>query len=345
MRTLMFLLGLLVCGIVTSRAEAAMSQLEVRLQGKVREYFSQLTDLEPWQRRLFSEEVLPQYQRYIKNYQEGAGKLDAEVDLEKIRRSIAFYGPSFFGVLDPKVLSWVVAKPGCDKCTGAASNVMQTWKLRTQRRNLAALWMKSADIQVDPEADEDTPEQAWEQRLLDQARKVGAQAVMLIVLTPNPDHDGDHLMKLVFRTTAEKKPIRKTANIELMGADSFEDVFGRAVSDVFQDLGAPDVKTAVAAASDSAGQDGFRVEITGIKQFDQLQKAKRYLQGVAGPGGICVERKMARGHVLFVIQSVIPANQLEQKILAGSKKSEMGIRMDKTKLMGNFDPHLHLEVL
>ena len=109
MRTLMFLLGLLVCGIVTSRAEAAMSQLEVRLQGKVREYFSQLTDLEPWQRRLFSEEVLPQYQRYIKNYQEGAGKLDAEVDLEKIRRSIAFYGASFFGVLYTIVFSWVVS--------------------------------------------------------------------------------------------------------------------------------------------------------------------------------------------------------------------------------------------
>lgn len=341
------LVGIVGIGVSVCSWALAAPRSDELLQQKVRESFSRLSDLEPWQRKLLGEEILPQYKRFVKRYSEGAGRVDAEIDVELIRSQLTFYGPHFFSVREPQVHTWVVSIPGCEKCTEAQSKVMQVWKTRSARRGLISIWMKSPLPQIDPEVEEDSPEENWEKKLLEQTKKVGANAALLVILSPHPDHEGDHLLKVLWVSLDKKRPFRKAITVEVLGSDLFEKIFDLQVSGLFQELGDPRTFAAhvQSAASPLLPHEGVRVEVAGIKSYEHFLKIKEYLSGVVGDSGTCVERKLIRGVAQFVLFSKAPREQWVEKLSAGtSKGTNLGVRLEKSKEPMILDSDLRLEV-
>src|SRR4051794_9867340 len=89
---------------ITGRAQAAppakaatsdgADAVSTQLKSAVTASASKLGELEPWQKRIFSEEVVPQYQRFVRDYRSsGTSGVTAEIDLESLRQYLRFYAP------------------------------------------------------------------------------------------------------------------------------------------------------------------------------------------------------------------------------------------------------------
>src|SRR4051812_6455948 len=68
--------------------------LQEKLKDAVRESEPKLGTLEPWQKKIFEDEVVPSYQVFIKDYRSVGREISADVDVDSIRNYLAYYAPS-----------------------------------------------------------------------------------------------------------------------------------------------------------------------------------------------------------------------------------------------------------
>ena len=114
---------------------------------------SQLGQLDPGQKRIFDEEVVPQYPLFVRDYKRVGQTVTAEVDLDGIRNTIRFSAQKSLNQPSPKILLYLDANPSCPKCMEDAASVKRSMQLRVERRGFTPVWLAPEELATSAIAD------------------------------------------------------------------------------------------------------------------------------------------------------------------------------------------------
>jgi hypothetical protein len=278
------------------------------LSRAVSESVNRLGSLDPWKRRIFDEEVVPQYSRFIKDYRPGANGLVIEVDYDAILRYVAFYAPRTLKPADPKQVKIALyqrVEPGCDRCAAAQDRIRQLMKPRAERRGFQVMWLTAEDI---PPADEMGP--AVFDKIGEAAVRKGALGALIIDtrVAPVDAIDTAHAdeRKFVVEAFWFAKPtgdadLRFVGQLEVMENDPLEQAAARLLSDAVSQFG---VKALLAEKNDGeAKTQEYELVLNGVKDYAQFAKLKAGISHALSDATWVEERKLKRGQVVLGIRS------------------------------------------
>ena len=129
-----------------------------KLKSALSDAFPQVAKNETWQRKIFDEEVLPLYFRFIKDYRSSQthsgtaiSQLAVDVDLESMKSYLSFHASSANwgkGVSEPPLLLVLKSDdPTCGlKCNEAVPGIKKLMQARSLRRGFKPIWMESSDF-------------------------------------------------------------------------------------------------------------------------------------------------------------------------------------------------------
>lgn len=313
----------------------------------------QASQMSPWQQRLFHEEALPQYQRFVKNYRSAlthsgtaASNLVIDIDVDSLRNYLRFYAPQTLGreVGNAPVLMYLRGESACLKCAAAAPGLKALAQARVERRGLSPVWLSSEDLGgggVELEG------KALEERIseLAQARNAAASFVMQWGLAPADDVDSAHADEIHYglRTRIEarglagtgkpaaggtqaKTPItaKAEAMVTLLETDSFEQHAAKILADAFVELGAASQQAEIAklgrGTSDSEERE-LRLDVSGVKDFAQYTRLKAQL-GAKYPSFSLEDRLISRGRVVLALVGEVTSPDTIKAQLSGLKLEE-----------------------
>ncbi len=274
----------------------------------VSESAGRLGNLDPWKRRVFEEEVVPQYQRFIKDYRPGANGLVIEVDYDAILRYIAFYAPRTLKPTDPKQVKLVLyqrVEAGCARCVGAADRIRQLMKPRAERRGFHVIWLAGEDI---PPVDVVGKE--FFDKIGEAAIRKGALGALVLDtrVAPVDAIDAAHAddKKYVVEVSWLAKPTGEAefkfqGQLEVMENDSIDLAAARLLSDAVSQFG---VRALLAEKNEGdAKSQEYELVLSGIKDYAQFAKLKAGITQALSDATWVEERKMRRGQVVLGIRS------------------------------------------
>jgi hypothetical protein len=296
--------------------------LPYKLKAALTEAQSRLGELEPWQKKIFDEEVVPQYQRFIRNYRasqthsgSAEGNLAVEIDFETLKNYLKFHAPSVMGEKDSPLL--ISLRPGkdCEKCLAAEPVIRQLVVARVTRRGFKPVFV--------------TPEGAVEKS------KLAGSLVLTWGLAAAEDVDSVHADEKNYEihSVLEVQGSEKSeGKMELLDMDPFETATARLLSDAFTELG--ERLSQEGSADTVDGKPEVLLQVTGFRDFAQLTSWKAQLQAKL-PALLVEDRSISR---LQVTLAVVGEGRIgEVRRLAGEIK---GLAWSS----GDDESILHMEV-
>jgi hypothetical protein len=293
------------CASTPGAAETQLKNILIESQKKQGE-------LEPWQRVIFSEEVVPQYQRFFKDYKASTQGIQADLDLVGLKNYLAFYAPKTLNQKAPKALVFLSTDSNCVRCTNSIPIVQKLAKSRLERRGLTPIFVTSDDIKANLGK---SAEVQLEQ--LAQDRK--SAGYLMIEWGPAAPDDSDtahadenhYVLRVALRLGGFGAITREK---DLLENDPFETAEARLLSDVITELGAKlqSEKTAVV----DTDQEELLVELTGIQDYFHYLKVRGILQTKLKETTLIEDRVISRGRVVFSMHSNRPLEQLKREIAA-----------------------------
>ncbi len=300
--------GLVLTGLAWAAPPSGDRSVQGALARAVSESEPRLGQLDPWKKRIFDEEVVPQYSRFIKDYRPGANGLVIEIDYEAILRYIAFYAPRTLKPADSKTVKIALfhkVDPTCERCMAAHEKVRSLMIPRVDRRGFQPFWISQDDL---PSIELSGPDLF--EKVLEVGEKRGAIAVLVIEtrLAPIDAIDSAHAdeRKFIVETYLLAKPLgdadlRFSGQLEVMESDPIEQAAARLLSDAFSQFGQKAL-LAERAEGDSRSQE-FELALNGVKEYSQFMKLRQAIIN-AIPDAVWVEeRKMKRGRMVLGIRS------------------------------------------
>lgn len=320
------LLGCWALSLGTHLAQAADSQENLRQA--VANSLPQLGLTEPWQKRLFDLEVVPFYQRFIKDYRVSEGKTNAQLDLEAIKSFTRFYAPSALRKPNPTALVFLQAEPGCDKCENALPTLKKMVTERLQRRGFALQWATPIEMG----AAGSNPAQLEERLQLLAAQKDFSGAVLLswgnapadTLDSVHADEKNYQIQLLVLvrasagSPTPERPEYRTQGKLSVLANDSFETAGGRLMTDAWTTLGSETVLASLLPVDTGKGEPW--IELTGLSSYEDYARVKGQLQTQLGDRGTLEERKMSRGKVTLAVRTRLAASEISRQL----SKADLG---------------------
>lgn len=317
------------------------SKVQDALKSQVQENLKKMGELEPWQKTIYADEVVPQYNRFIRDYRQAASGVVADIDQEALKKYLAFYAPRTLKQGNEKSGAKIVAvvKPeaSCVKCIGSAPVIRKLVKARLERRGFAPIFVSDEELGEQKGSFPDL-----QQRAATLAEQKGALGTLVVFwqVPPSDSIDSAHadeehyriLSSIQVREAAGAAGSGKAARefkhqglMELMANDPFDTAAARLLTDAFTELGAKalaaDAPTAV--AEDSEGPE-LSIQLAGFKDFAQYTRAKAALEAKLQDAGLLEERRIARGLVVFGIRTRKSADELKPKLA--------GLSLDPGKL-------------
>lgn len=295
------------------------------LSRAVAESDSRLGTLDPWKRRIFDEEVVPQYSRFIKDYRPGANGLMIEVDYDAIVRYVAFYAPRTLKPADPKnvrIALFQKAQTGCDRCAGASDRIRQLMKPRMERRGFQITWLTFDDLGSPDLSGKDLQEKA-----IEAANRKGALATLVIETRLAEADDPAHAdeKKYVVETFWLAKPtgeadLRFVGQLEVMENDPLEQAAARLLSDAVSQFGG---KALLAEKNEGeAKTQEYELVLNGVKDYAQFARLKAGISQALSDAAWVEERKLRRGQVVLGIRSQRSVDAVRRQL--ASVPSEAG---------------------
>ena len=292
-------------------------------QSALNEAKVKLGSLEPWQRILFEEEVLPQSSKFIKESRSD----QAEVDLEALKKYLAFYAPKALKKDDPKIAVFIQTAPDCTACQDNLPLVQKTVKSRLERRGFVPIWITAKDL------GEELNVKNGLDKLTKLSSKKGAQATCLVQLkqiiadafdTAHADekHFQIRVALAVKHVGSEKSEKAEDGSLELLEEDSMVVAVDKLFTDALTTLGAQQMAGAETVAESSALFPELLVQISGIKGFDHYNEVQTQLRTAISSFGNLVERKVSRGTVTFALKTKKTIEDLKKAIVSVSLGSE-----------------------
>lgn len=307
------------------RAPASADDATARkLRAAVAENVAKLGTLEPWQQKIFEDEALPQYQRFVRNYRSAQthsgtaiNNLIVDIDLASLKNYLQFYAPKSLA-RDPKksdALVYLKPEAGCEKCAGSEAVIRKLVSARVARRGFNAIWLTAEDFGAStPGADgAQLAGKALEDKIAELAQSRDAAAALTLQWGNAPVDDVDSVhagekhyvlrtaLQLRGRGSSRFDSILGTADLQEI--DPFETSVARLMSDAFTQAGADTQKAEVAAAARSSGpidSSEIDIDVTGIEGFGDLTRLKTQIQGKFA-GATVEERKISRGRAMLAL--------------------------------------------
>jgi hypothetical protein len=251
---------------------------------------AQLGALDPAQKRIFDQEVVPQYPLFIRDYKRVGSSVSVELDLTGIRNTIRFSAQKTLGQPDPKILLFLEADPNCPKCQEDAQAIKRHMQLRVERRGFTAVWV--------------SPEELAGATISDLVGPRGTFGYMKMSLIPAPQDDVDsaHADEARFQAKLELA-VRSVSTYqdqaELFDTGSFENESEKLLTHAFSELGA---KSDLAGVS-SVSKDDLMIQLTGISGFAQYSRIRNAIQTRLKGVALVEERKISRGQAVFAVKT------------------------------------------
>ncbi len=298
------------------------------LKAAVQESREKLGELQKWQQKLFDEEVVPQYQRFVRGYRQSIAGILIDVDLETLKKFLAFYGPTSLRRTDARMLVWLRADPGCGRCLEALVPVRRQIKARLERRGFLPVWLSPEELGVE----ERLSGKGLEAHLAELAESRNVAGALVAQWGPvgidsidsaHADEKKYLMQAAVFAreaTTAGDgassvaERVRKHAGaLELPENESLESAISRLLTDAFTQLG---TKSAAALAQEQ-GTEGRRevsVTLAGVKDFQHYSKLRAQILPLLRNHGIAEERWLARGRIGFDLRTAVASDAIREAI-------------------------------
>lgn len=307
-----------------TQAPASNAEFQnVRVRAAVTDAQKRLGDLEPFQKRMFEDEVLPQAGLFVRNTQSTAQGLNVDVDVDAIRAYLSFYGPRSLGVDDPKNplagLALLSTAPDCTKCMDSLPLLRKQVASRFEHRGMKTIFASDEDL---PPALKDAKSAArsLEGFAGEAARAKGAAASLTLVWKPLVSDEidsahGDERHYVVSVVIDVPKIGHAETQAEIMDEDSFEVTVARLLTEAWTRVG---TAKASSAAPRAEGQREVLIELKGVKDYAHYLKLKESLQAkVAEKLGEAVtleDRVIARGLLVVAARTNKPAEETREKL-------------------------------
>ncbi|MEO5970472.1 MAG: hypothetical protein ABIQ95_11145 [Bdellovibrionia bacterium] len=300
--------------------------LEKQLKSALLEAQKSLGVLEPWQKTLYMNDVLPQYQKFIKDYSRsglamnsptdsasrGTHGVKAVIDEESLKRFLLFYGPKVLKKKDTRVLILLRPHPTCQRCLESLNVISDLVQAQMWRRGMTPNLMSTDELKL-PATEVEIQDQ-----VVAMAKEKGADASVVVQWGPAPvdDIDTAHAdeLRFVLRSflkVGDFSPILKER--EVVGNDSFLVSEASLLVDLFTNLGATLEKEQTKV--NDAGKAEVLIEVTGIKGFAQFTRVKSQIQTILKESSTIEERKLSLGQASFAIYSSRSSEELKSLFL------------------------------
>lgn len=276
---------------------AETDTVKTQLKNALVDAFTKLGQVEPWQKKIFDEEVMMQYQRFIRDYRQTGPNLSVEVDLDSLKKYLRFQAKK----TDAQAWVYLRAQPSCGRCGASFEDIKKLVKERLERRGFVPTWLTPEEI-----GDVNLAGKALNDRVyvLAKNKNAGAALVVQWQLAPIDDIDTAHADEEHFQITSwfTLRDLAKNENkLELLSTDSFLIFASRLLTDAFTELGGK--VDALQVADGSSGKDEIALEINGVRDFVHFAMVKAQVQGrlkdviISGPE----ERRIARGKATLAV--------------------------------------------
>jgi len=127
-------------------APAGAEDTDVQLKRAVNESLTKLGNLDPQQKKIFDEEVVPQYSFFVKDYSQIGNKVSVQVDIDAIKNYLGFSAAKNIPTGTTQLLLYLKVDPHCPKCVEATADVHKMIQARVERRGFVPLWITPEEL-------------------------------------------------------------------------------------------------------------------------------------------------------------------------------------------------------
>jgi hypothetical protein len=350
-----WVLGLLFFSIIqASHASGPLDEVHqnvlAQLQEAINAQAKTLGTLEPWQRTIFQDEVIPYANRFVKDYRPTPKGLQVEIDFDSIRKYFNFSASKVLKRQDLSLLTYLRVDQNCEKCvqaSGSIGNMMKGW---ADRRGFSVRKMNMEDLN-----DPDLKGKALNNKLSEIAKirdNVGA-LIMEVEQEVQDEVDSVHADEKKFKirvfmnirlgsdTGSEvMRELKHDGELELIETHSFEMAASKLLIETFMDFGGK----AAGAAGLSGSEDDLMLEVSGFKDFTQYNKMKDQIQRVLRDATPLQEKRMSRGKVLLGFRLKKNIQQVKAMLLGVPVEAGTVGAAGRLSFEGMTDRMLRLEI-
>ncbi len=287
----------------------ALAEQDAGVQAKLRQAVSnsihRLGALDAMQKRIFEEEVLEDYSRFIKDYRPGPnGALSVEVDLENLRKYVQFHGARSVKHGNRKILVYVDPQKDCSKCESSREELVALLRNRLVRRMFEPEFVGTEVLLDQPLAMRPLID-----RLSDLAIERNASGALLVRvrLAPVDSIDTAHREDKRYEVDTQfmirgDREIRYGNRLGVNDDESFALATKRLLISAFSDFGD---KVSRPRAGAETEQEELAIEVDGVSDFSHYSRVKAQIQERLKSLGVVEERRIARGKATFAVSGAL----------------------------------------
>ena len=292
-----------------AQTQAQPDQLTVQLKSALGESQKKLGELEPWQKKLFDEEVIPQYQRFIRDYRPTPSGVFVELDLESLKNYLRFFAPKSIKGSNTNITVFLKAKPSCGKCVESEAAIRALVKSRLEHRGFTVSFITAEEL-----GDPDLAGKPLENRVADLSRLKKAAGVLVIQwqLAEAEDIDSAHADENHYwiQSFLSIRDLDKAeGRLELLENDSFENSASRLLTDAWTAIGAK-----LLQMTSGEPQKEILIEVSGFRDFQQYTRLKSQLTSQLKGVSTLEERKISKGRVVLAIVTSQTREEVQKQL-------------------------------
>ncbi|NDD90743.1 hypothetical protein EBZ37_01475 [bacterium] len=307
----------------SASATPSASNLQEALRHALNAARAKMGVLPPWQQLLFSSEVLPQAENFVREYRPQGSGYRVDVDEGMLQNYLVFFGPKVLGNEKPLFIARVEAQANCEFCAEALPSVKRLLESRFAARGITLSWTK--DHEVRTQATSAKPKGEFQGLVQLQALQAsrqldGSVALRVERATHRDDESGleiqseDHKFRMVFGVSAGK--YTEVRSVEFAATDSTENSSKRLIVEAMSSLGSKVRETETRSAARPAGQELPEVllKISGVRDYFSVVQLKNQVQLALGELELVSERRLLKGSVVLAVNSKLKPADLKTKL-------------------------------
>lgn len=266
------------------------SEIDEALRSAVADTKKNLGSLEPWQKKIFDEEVLTEARKFIRDFRSTTAGIQVDVDREAIQHYLAFSASKAFKQPKVKLSVQLQLHPGCEVTSKTTESMKKLMRTRMENRGFLPLFQSTQE-----------------------------PIVFELGCSEEPDEEERHFL---VRSRMQIHGKSFNHQLVLLEGDSIEVATSRLLIDSFIDLG-----SSSSFRESEQEKTEILMTLSGVESFSQLTRLKTLLSKILT--ATLLERKISKGQFVFVVESEQSITELRQALLSFIlEPSDRMIRME-----------------